>query len=83
MATEGRSTAPKQDGPTPHGSSAPVVIVSLALVAFLWGEVITQTAEGVKATVEEALPQVFGASGGSYSADTSYSLLLGRGPSSP
>jgi uncharacterized membrane protein len=60
----------------------PVVIVSLALVAFLWGEVITQTAEGVKATVEEALPQVFGASGGSYSADTSYSLLLGRGPSS-
>ena len=60
----------------------PVVIVSLALVAFLWGEVITQTAQGVKATVEEALPQVFGASGGSYSADTSYSLLLGRGPSS-
>ena len=59
----------------------PVVIVSLALVAFLWGAVITQTTGGVKATVEEALPQVFGTSGGNYSVDTSYGLLFGRGPS--
>ena len=59
----------------------PVVIVSLALVAFLWGGVITQTTGGVKATVEEALPQVFGTSGGSYSVDTSYGLLFGHGPS--
>ena len=59
----------------------PVVIVSLALVAFLWGGVITQTSGGVKATVEEALPQVFGSSSGSYSSDTSYSILFGRQPS--
>jgi uncharacterized membrane protein len=59
----------------------PVVIVSLALVAFLWGGVITQTSGGVRATLEEALPQVFGASGGSYSSDTSYSILFGRQPS--
>jgi uncharacterized membrane protein len=59
----------------------PVVIVSLALVAYLWGGPITQSAGGVKTTVEEALPQVFGGSGGGYSADTSYGLFLGSGPS--
>ena len=59
----------------------PLVIASLALVAYLWGGPITQSAGGVKTTVEEALPQVFGGSGGSYSSDTSYSIFSGSGPS--
>jgi len=63
------------------GTVTPVVIVTLVALAYLWGGVITQTAAGVKATVEEALPQVFGTSGGSYSVDASYSLLFRAGPS--
>jgi hypothetical protein len=45
----------------------PLVIVSLALVAFLWGGPVTHTSGGISTTVEEALPQVFGTAGGGHS----------------
>jgi uncharacterized membrane protein len=59
----------------------PLVIVVLALVAYVWGGVYTHTSSGVTATVEEALPAVFGTQGGAHSIDSSYGLFFGSGPS--
>ena len=58
----------------------PLVIVTLALVAYLWGGVYSHTTSSVTATVEEALPAVFGTQGGTHSVDSSYGLFFGGGP---
>jgi uncharacterized membrane protein len=54
------------------------LVVAAGLVAFLWGSVITHTATGVVATLQEALPSA----GGPHSVDTSLSLISGAGPTS-
>jgi uncharacterized membrane protein len=52
-----------------------VAIIVLGAAAFVWGGLVTRTTTGLTATVEEALPQFFGTSGGAHSNDSSYSLL--------
>ncbi len=54
------------------------LVLAVGLVPFVWGDVLTHTADTVVTTAKEVWPPL----GGAHSVDASYSLLSGSGPSS-